>query len=204
MTLWRWTWRATVVLLTAVALPATLLSQVRWYDAAIVIGAGTLIGGLAGFSLPDDLPGVRHPVGLGAVAGGIGLSWLMGLSVLIGPWTLLVALGMAGSSPLLLTNVLQRQHRAGARRYLDSPTTRTETLPDVLARMTDDELRLAWRSSTVALRGATGPHARLRVVCAREQYLDEFERRAPEAFSSWLPTAARSDEPPVLGGPPLG
>ena len=52
--------------------------------------------------------------------------------------------------------------------------------------MSDADLRLAWRRSSVALQQAGSVTAQLLVVQQRQRYLDELERRNPTGLSGWL------------------
>ncbi|MGW6281307.1 hypothetical protein [Kribbella sp. NPDC055071] len=52
--------------------------------------------------------------------------------------------------------------------------------------LTTAELCRRWQESYEALRGATTAAARLRIVEARQHYLDELERRDPRGLSAWL------------------
>jgi hypothetical protein len=56
--------------------------------------------------------------------------------------------------------------------------------------LTTTELCKQWQDSYEALRGATTARARLRIVEARQHYLDELERRHPRGLNAWLEDAA--------------
>jgi hypothetical protein len=60
-----------------------------------------------------------------------------------------------------------------------------ETLDDV-------GLCWAWRRSYIVLGRAGSATLRLRVVEARQAYLDELEHRNPEGLSTWLASGARA------------
>lgn len=62
------------------------------------------------------------------------------------------------------------------------PTSRPESTP-LLPSLTDDELWHAWHASTRALRRATSPGVRLRIVAVRELYLDALVQRDPDGFA---------------------
>ncbi|GAB2656041.1 hypothetical protein [Kribbella swartbergensis] len=64
--------------------------------------------------------------------------------------------------------------------------------PMDLSALTDEELCLAWRRSFTELQSCTTDEQRLAVVTARNAYLDELERRAPEAFAQWLDSGPRA------------
>ncbi|MFG1621837.1 hypothetical protein [Kribbella sp. NPDC049227] len=52
--------------------------------------------------------------------------------------------------------------------------------------LTTAELCRRWQDSYDALRAATTAAARLRIVEARQHYLDELERRDPRGLNAWL------------------
>lgn len=79
---------------------------------------------------------------------------------------------------------------------LSSPVWHPET-PEQLQGLADDELCLAWRRSFVALNTAPSASERLRVVEQRQRYLDELQRRSPDAFASWLVSGARAPSNPL-------
>jgi hypothetical protein len=76
-------------------------------------------------------------------------------------------------------------------------------------RSSTQSLCLEWRASYIALNLAETPEARLRIVKARQRFLDELERRDADGLQAWLGSAAsaggdpgrflacrRSDRPP--------
>ncbi|HEY3003584.1 MAG TPA: hypothetical protein VGJ44_14655, partial [Kribbellaceae bacterium] len=69
-----------------------------------------------------------------------------------------------------------------------------------LSGLTDAELCAAWTQSCRDLREA-GPAGALRYVVARQQYLDELERRDPAGLRAWLESAASpaGDPRPFIG-----
>jgi type IV secretory pathway VirB10-like protein len=64
--------------------------------------------------------------------------------------------------------------------------------PPNLTDLSDEDLCLAWRRSFTELQACTTDEQRLAVVTARNAYLDELERRAPEAFGQWLDSGPRA------------
>jgi hypothetical protein len=58
--------------------------------------------------------------------------------------------------------------------------------------LSDEDLCLAWRRSFTELQTCTTDEQRLAVVAARNAYLDELERRAPDAFGQWLDSGPRA------------
>jgi hypothetical protein len=93
----------------------------------------------------------------------------------------IVLLGSAGLSLLVILGVTsppalrwvgrRRGHLPGRRRS---------------AALTTAELCRRWQDSYEALRDATTAAARLRIVEARQHYLDELERRDPHGLNAWL------------------
>lgn len=84
--------------------------------------------------------------------------------------------------------------------FADSPL---DTAPDwsptltVPTHLSDQDLCLAWESSSRALRRCTTPNARLEVVRVRQACLDELERRQPEAVRAWVLAGADPDSSPA-------
>lgn len=71
------------------------------------------------------------------------------------------------------------------------------------AELSTEELCLAWRPCYTWLhKVADGPH-RQQVIRAREQMLDELERRNKAGFNRWIADGARagSDPPPATSHP---
>jgi hypothetical protein len=64
--------------------------------------------------------------------------------------------------------------------------------PVNLADLSAEDLCMAWRRSFTELQSCTTEEQRLAVVAARNAYLDEFERRDPDAFSQWLDSGPRA------------
>jgi hypothetical protein len=88
------------------------------------------------------------------------------------------------------------------------PSQANPPMPTSVLGMTDDELCLAWRRSyiTVTLAGSTAKKRAM--VALRAAYLDEIERRDPQAFHAWLASGASAsgsphcyldEEPPPRG-----
>ncbi|WP_406047476.1 hypothetical protein [Kribbella sp. NBC_00889] len=59
------------------------------------------------------------------------------------------------------------------------------------------QLCLAWRRSFKQLQSSTGRELRLGVADVRRAYLDELERRQPEAFAAWLASGPRAAGDPA-------
>jgi hypothetical protein len=65
------------------------------------------------------------------------------------------------------------------------------------ATLTDAELCRVWRASYVGLQHTHSPAARMRLVQRRQACLDEFERRNPAGFATWLASGARAASDPA-------
>ncbi|MFC6155576.1 adenosylcobinamide-GDP ribazoletransferase [Kribbella jiaozuonensis] len=114
-----------------------------------------------------------------------------GYAVLLGPAGpfLLVILG-AASPPAMRWFGRRLGHLPGRRRS---------------GALTTAELCRHWQDSYEALRQATTAAARLRIVEARQHYLDELERRDPHGLNAWLSRNASAAGDPsrfLTGGDP--
>ena len=77
------------------------------------------------------------------------------------------------------------------------PPTMLRTLPTGLARdLSTDDLCLVWRCSYVQLQRAADEPARQQIIRARQEYLDELERRDHAGFARWLASGARAGGDP--------
>jgi hypothetical protein len=66
-----------------------------------------------------------------------------------------------------------------------------------LCELSDEELCLAWRRSFKQLQTAAGADRRSAMADVRRAYLDELERRQPEAFDAWIASGARAAGDPA-------
>lgn len=62
--------------------------------------------------------------------------------------------------------------------------------------LSDAELCLAWRTSSTALQRARTISQQHRILTARQEYLDELQRRDPPGFAHWLSAGARPASDP--------
>jgi hypothetical protein len=201
--LYRTSWRPTcsVVVLAGVAVGVCVLPFEVWVLVgllATVVGLTAVIGGGV-----DDEPDREHAslprtlvrsAGLcAAVVAVLGFAVVLKFGVV-----LLVLLFVIASPPVVLRCVRRSGSRSGG--IYRPPSLRSST----------QSLCLEWRSSYVALSVAQSPDARLRIVKARQRFLDELERRDPDGLRAWLesgPSAGgdpgcflrsgRSDRPPA-------
>jgi hypothetical protein len=167
---------------------------------------------------PEELPGAQllTRMCLGGLVGGGLLVALVGLSVTFGPaaaWPVGLALltcpdlrrwgrALLGRDtvpePAPAAPPVRRTTRAPTVRELPPAPLPAEgaesfVVPDVMG---DDDLCRAWCSSFVALQRSDTEEARMRVVGIRAIYLDEIERRHPDAFQAWLAAGARASQDP--------
>jgi hypothetical protein len=156
------------------------------------------------------LRNVLRLVATGSFLGGAICVALVGLAASFGAWVLLVVALPAGGSPHALRlygRWLRRRRRATPRppqrqgpigrtspTLEKSPTARP---PAKLRSLSGTDLCHAWRASFTALQETSSPSQRIRIVEARQEYLDEFERRNPEGFMAWLASGARAAANPT-------
>jgi hypothetical protein len=204
-----------VVAAFAVSIPAMV---------ALFIGAG-LVAGLSALNFavrrhvpkppPRDLAGF---VATWCFVGGAACVAVVGLTALVGALAFLVLVFITVASPHAMgmyarglrssAGDLDDRQREDAIGAGHSPTTETgqpgRPPTTDLRSLTDIDLCHAWRASFSALQETSSPAQRLRVVQARQECLDEFERRNPEGLMSWLASGARAAANPsryVLGSP---
>jgi hypothetical protein len=63
-------------------------------------------------------------------------------------------------------------------------------MPIAHSGLSNADLCRAWQESFDALRKSESPAVRLRIVEARQRYLDELERRDPDGLHAWLESNA--------------
>lgn len=199
-----------LLVLLMVVCVLTISGQVR------AIRAGLRRPGNGG-SRPLGRPATAAAVAGGAAAAA-GATALLGLAILLG-WTVAVPLGLllVASSPSAVQQYRSRRtSRAAtpdARQVTrsDDPTTPaakggqpvppdpTAVLgasPDPVAQLTVDQLCLRWRCSYLPLQHTVDCAAHAELVRQRQHYLDELERRHPDAFARWLAAGARAASDP--------
>jgi len=139
---------------------------------------------------------------------------LIGLVAFIGRAAIVAACILAAAAPPLfswyarsvtaLSNLWATAQIPG---YIDSST---QYWPDDLApgtsapaastvsvqALSDAELCLAWRTSSTALQRARTISQQHRILTARQEYLDELQRRDPPGFAHWLSAGARPASDP--------
>jgi len=68
--------------------------------------------------------------------------------------------------------------------------------PQVSSTLSDEQLRLGWRNSFIALQRTTLPGERLLLLETRAALLEVFAHRDPQAFTDWLHNAHAASTPP--------
>jgi hypothetical protein len=200
-------WGSAVRVLAAIGVAAAFVfvgwatDAVTFLMAAVMVGSIYLSIGLARELEPATL--IRSVPAWAARAGLVALS-VCGYAAAVGVETFWLVVLVVASSPPVLARLWPRTADVGARPRRKSsgeaspaprpggPQTtggiawqQSEHLPaepQDLTELSDEELCLAWRRSFTQLQGSTTDAQRLVVAKVRRAYLDELERRQPEAF----------------------
>ena len=185
-------WWAAALVLATIGVPAarSLLDPVSL--AALSLCASMIAGSLRlAYLLEHDRPPwpAVHAVWSSAVC----LVATIGWCALLGPWGLAVPLLLVVTRPGCL-HLVTLQVRSAWVQLTGGP--RVEHAPGELRGLDTGQLCRLWQESTRALQvSRRSPSEVAGIVAARVAYLDELERRDPEAFSSWCPQAGVSDNP---------
>ncbi|MPZ97416.1 MAG: hypothetical protein GEU96_21495 [Propionibacteriales bacterium] len=138
-----------------------------------------------------------------ALLGGTGAVCVVGLCLVLRTWAFLVVALAVATSPSALrfcrTRLGHREpHRASPPRAPETEPATTSAAPpaSAAAELSDDGLCLAWRISYTALQRPLSLANRARLVQARQEYLDEIERRNPDGLRAWLDSGARASGDP--------
>lgn len=102
---------------------------------------------------------------------------VIGLGQVLGVGFFLLVLILTASSPAAM-QAYRRRRRVGPEQWDECATTSTA------------QLCYAWGASYGLLQRAESPGVRLRIIAARQEFLDELERRDPDGFNTWLASAA--------------
>jgi hypothetical protein len=145
-----------------------------WTGTAVAVGFVVVCLAIAGLVTVVDAPTATALLGvLMAVAGWIG--WRI--------WR-----GTNGARPTVV---------AKAEPPPAGPPTMLRTLPPSPTRdLPTDELCLIWRRSYFQLQRAADEHTRQQIIRARQECLDELERRDRAGFARWLASGARAGGDP--------
>jgi hypothetical protein len=193
----------------------------------VFAGSAVMGGGMTAALQPESTPRPGRRALVGALATGVVVVGGCGLLVLLGPAAVLLMAALAVSAPAVLTRArgwLDRFTPGPADDRPDSPPgtpatwdasadgdraagdaavtgsaavpaePSTSPAPETLD---DSELCWAWRRSYVALQQSRSSATRLRIVQARQAYLDELERRNAAGLSAWLDSGARAAGDPT-------
>jgi hypothetical protein len=201
-------WRAAVVLLATIGLAAAIVfvglstNLVAFLVAAAVAGAAALQVGLARELPSADL--IRSTPRL-AVLGGLLVLAICGFAAAVGLETLvLVGLIITLSPPVLARlRPAARQPAEPMRQPQDVPLPSIPTprylsaVARSLCELSDEEICLAWRRSFTRLQNPSTAEHRSAMADVRRAYLDELERRSPDAFAAWIQSGARAAGDPA-------
>ena len=149
--------------------------------------------------VPEALRTRLRRVAIRAGALGVGAVAVMALAA-VAPHVLLVLLLLAGAtSPhcvgLVRGHLDDRRHRSSRLRP-DQARAWSATAVSTAQGLTDHDLCHAWCSSFDVLQSTSNVEARARIVCLRQAYLDELERRDPHGLHAWLTSGARATGTP--------
>jgi hypothetical protein len=108
-----------------------------------------------------------------------------------------VALPLLGLAVVTAPSVLKALPTwFGARSAAEETLAVDDTLP--LSNLSEHDLCVVWRRSCKAVRKAETSYERMRIVARRQAYLDELERRRPEAFATWLEIGPDATDPSTI------
>jgi hypothetical protein len=177
---YRRTWRAVVTLLVTTCLVAGVLG-IGWWAMFGSVAAMACLGVAVGIGWTMEPCGRLRPLVLGAgIGAGLGVL-VVGLSTLVGPWTLLVLLLVGLSWPAAVEKTLSLlADRRGPERGADDAPGPGDDLED----------HWWWTSRQLRDPGLSSA-ARLRLVQERALLLDQLEHRDPEHFALWLDRVGR-------------
>ena len=144
---------------------------------------------------PEALRTRLRRVAVRAGSLGVGAVAVVALAA-VAPHVLLVLLLLAGAtSPhcvgLVRGHLDDRRLRASRLRP-DHARAWSETAVSTAQGLTDHDLCHAWCTSFDVLQSTSNVEARARIVCLRQAYLDELDRRDPHGLHAWLTSGARA------------
>lgn len=119
---------------------------------------------------------------------GVAALAICGFAASIGLGTLPLVILVAATFPLALT----RSEPAPDRTEPPATEQAWPSLPLEPEDLTDRELCLAWRRSFLTVSNSRDAESRQAVAEKRRRYLDELERRNPDAFAEWLQSMPRA------------
>lgn len=198
-------WRTAVGLLAVIGLAAALVfvspkgNLVGFLIAFFVAGMVHLSVGIAREEPNAQL--LRSTPAWATLAGLVVLS-ICGYAAAVGLATLLLIGVIGATSPVAVSQLWP----VGAPVTKPPAGPRAEVMPDpplpvvhdvaAVARnlrdLTDEELCLAWRRSFVQMQNYLSAGQRIAMADVRCAYLDELERRQPDAFAAWIESGPRA------------
>jgi hypothetical protein len=218
-------WRLAVVVLAVMGvLTAFVFIGLSTIVVAFLMG-GIMVGSVhlsVGLAQEREIPALIREVLQWAGRAGLVMVAICGYAAAVGLATVLLLLLIAATSPPVIAwlyasraeaapaepkpppapraNGTKRPKRTKSRQpkvpQPEAPAAQPTVVVD-LTELSDEELCLAWRRSYIELQSCTTDQARLEVAARRRAYLDELERRKPDAFVEWLESGPRAAGDPA-------
>ncbi|MEV0802426.1 hypothetical protein AB0I34_32335 [Kribbella sp. NPDC050281] len=204
-------WRTAAGLLAAIGVIASLVFVSPATNLVFLLVSTITVGAVyVSFGLARELPAAEliRAAPRWAGLGGLLVLAISGYAAAVGAETLVLLALLVATSPPIVVRVWPmpksaREAETGRYPEVESIDEATIVQLDVdvvqptLRDLTDEELCLAWRRSFKQLQSSTGRELRLGVADVRRAYLDELERRQPEAFAAWLASGPRAAGDPA-------
>ncbi len=195
---WLLAWSTTSLLGVCLALllwpvgAVVLLFAIAATTAALI---SAYTDGTVDVPVPEALRTRLRRVAVRAGSLGVGAVAVVALAA-VAPHVLLVLLLLAGAtSPhcvgLVRGHLDDRRLRASRLRP-DHARAWSETAVSTAQGLTDHDLCHAWCTSFDVLQSTSNVEARARIVCLRQAYLDELDRRDPHGLHACLTSGARA------------
>ena len=195
---WLLAWSTTSLLGVCLALllwpvgAVVLLFAIAATTAALI---SAYTDGTVDVPVPEALRTRLRRVAVRAGSLGVGAVAVVALAA-VAPYVMLVLLVLAGAtSPhcvgLVRGHLDDRRLRASRLRP-DHARAWSETAVSTAQGLTDHDLCHAWCTSFDVLQSTSNVEARARIVCLRQAYLDELDRRDPHGLHAWLTSGARA------------
>ena len=202
-------WRTAAVLLATIGVIASLVfvspatNLVALLISTITAGAVYVSIGLA-----RELPAAEliRAAPRWAGLGGLLVLAICGYAAAVGVETLVLLGLLVATSPPIVVRIWplpfparepEPERRPEVESIDETTIVQLDSVRPTLRDLSDEELCLAWRRSFKQLQSSTGRELRLGVADVRRAYLDELERRQPEAFAAWLASGPRAAGDPA-------
>jgi hypothetical protein len=163
------------VILALIVLPLELL--IPFVLLTIVIGLTAAVGHTSPSTGDQQERRTSEQAGFLAMAPFLGLLAIAGLGFALGVVVLPLVLALVVTSPPVV-------------RWYGDSLSRPQPGELGASATTTAQLCRQWHDSFEDLQKAPTPTARLRIVTARQQCLDELERRDPDGLNAWLSSTA--------------